>query len=266
MSGVKRVLKESYKICSTKNYKQFKFIDGNRDVNHAAKIKKSIEAVGFLMCPILVNEKMEIIDGQGRFTACKDMELPVYYVTQPGLGIEEVRQMNAVSTNWKLAEYIESYATCDRPIKDYIYLNNLRIQFGKCFSIKTISTAVPSGQYKKIMSAGYTCTLEDYQQAIITLDYLKHFMQYVRTLRGRKENMYNALIFCIQDAHVNNKYLLEKFEKYYEGINRIVTIEDALREIQDRVYNHQLRENGKVERVYLLEDYDRYQRAKLSNK
>ena len=35
--------------------------------------------MGFIKNPIVVNEKMEIIDGQGRFEVCKEKGLPIYY-------------------------------------------------------------------------------------------------------------------------------------------------------------------------------------------
>ena len=53
------------KIYETTDYNRFRYIEGNRKVNHAKKIVQSIQAIGRLMKPVLINERWEIIDGQG---------------------------------------------------------------------------------------------------------------------------------------------------------------------------------------------------------
>jgi ParB-like chromosome segregation protein Spo0J len=66
----------------TTDYKLFKINKLNRIVQtgHIEKLKKSIEKVGYLKYnPIIVNEDMEIIDGQHRYFACVKLNLPIYY-------------------------------------------------------------------------------------------------------------------------------------------------------------------------------------------
>lgn len=64
---------ESKEIKVTNNYEMFKILAGNRGVSPARvkKIKKSIEDVGYITSPILVNEKMEVIDGQRQIASFK---------------------------------------------------------------------------------------------------------------------------------------------------------------------------------------------------
>ena len=73
------------------NYAQFQPIDGNRTIlqHHLKRLKKSMEE-NFLISPILVNEKMEIIDGQHRFEAAKSLGLPIYFFIVQGYGLSEV--------------------------------------------------------------------------------------------------------------------------------------------------------------------------------
>ena len=56
----------------------FKKIKGNRIVNKSNlnAIITSMEQQQ-LVSPIMINEKFEIIDGQHRFEACKELGLPV---------------------------------------------------------------------------------------------------------------------------------------------------------------------------------------------
>ena len=59
------------------DYSQFKYLGGNRDITHSKKLLESITQNGYFNVPILVNENMEIIDGQGRFEALKMLGLPI---------------------------------------------------------------------------------------------------------------------------------------------------------------------------------------------
>lgn len=96
------------------NYESFKVLDQNREINHkhVTLLKKSIEANPKIMesQPILVNENMEIIDGQHRYQACKELEMPVYYMVIPGLTVAEARSMNAMQRGWTAMDYAQSYA------------------------------------------------------------------------------------------------------------------------------------------------------------
>lgn len=104
--------KEITKVYQTNDYDKFKVMLGNRNINLAsvAKIQNSIAESGFRMCPILVNENFEIIDGQHRFTALKFLKLPIYYVIENGLTVNDCKILNLNTKNWTLDDYIKSYA------------------------------------------------------------------------------------------------------------------------------------------------------------
>ena len=97
-------------IMVTENYDMFKKIGGNRKINKAnyAKIVKSMKEEQ-LIIPIVVNEKYEIIDGQHRFTACKDLGKPVYFYMVRGYGLEQVKRANIASSNWKKENYLDMF-------------------------------------------------------------------------------------------------------------------------------------------------------------
>ena len=97
-------------IMVTENYDMFKKIGGNRKLNKAnyAKIVKSMKEEQ-LIIPIVVNEKYEIIDGQHRYTACKDLGKPVYFYMVRGYGLEQVKRANIASSNWKKENYLDMF-------------------------------------------------------------------------------------------------------------------------------------------------------------
>ena len=94
-------------IRKTNNYEMFKNMIGNRkvkDKNYRKLLRSMSEKQ--LIIPILVNEKLEIIDGQHRFNACKTLSLPVYYYMIAGYEIDDVKRANLVSCNWNLEDYL----------------------------------------------------------------------------------------------------------------------------------------------------------------
>lgn len=78
-------------IFRTNKYEIFKQLKGNREVSpkRISKIINSIKEVGYIINPIIVNEKMEVIDGQGRLEALRILKMPVDYIIQDGIGIKE---------------------------------------------------------------------------------------------------------------------------------------------------------------------------------
>jgi hypothetical protein len=92
------------------DYDAFKFMDANRKINsrNYAKLVASMKEEQ-LIIPIIVNEKLDIIDGQHRYTAEKELGLPVYYIIQRGYGIEQVKRANMVSSNWTKEDFLESH-------------------------------------------------------------------------------------------------------------------------------------------------------------
>lgn len=258
-------LNDTYKVRSTKNYGIFRLVDGNRDVSHAARLKKSIEEVGLLVCPILCNEKMEIIDGQGRFTACKELNLPVYYLVQEGIGIEEVRKMNSVSTNWKIRDYVHSYTAGEQEKENYRFYENLCRQF-PMFGNKVIMTAIrdysATHYAEKIRNGDLVCGQDEYERAVKILDWLKKFSDYVKTIGGRKDFMYTALIWCYRSAELDTAYLLKKFAQKYKACSDIASERSAIENIE-KIYNFRI--DKEHQEVYLVSDYEKYKKLCKAN-
>ena len=69
-------------VYSTEDYSVFQKLNGNRDVleSRKNKIMESILERGWIRNPIVVNQKFEVIDGQGRLEALQELKMPVEYV------------------------------------------------------------------------------------------------------------------------------------------------------------------------------------------
>lgn len=99
---------------TTNDYSKFSFLMENRQTarNHINRLKKAITKNPEILevQPILVNEKLEIIDGQHRFVAASELGIPVHYTIVPGLDISTARDMNVMQRRWHMDDYAYSYA------------------------------------------------------------------------------------------------------------------------------------------------------------
>lgn len=126
-------------IQTSTNYAQFKFINGNRNINqiHLRKLKQSIKETP-LLCLIIVNDKFEIIDGQHRFYVLKELGMPINYVMVYGYGVKEVQTLNLNSNNWKKEDFLIGY--CKEGMPNYVTFHDFRklypqLNFSTCLKL-----------------------------------------------------------------------------------------------------------------------------------
>lgn len=87
-------------VCITSDYDKFKPLLEDMDPERASKVLESFRKYGYISCPIIVNEKFEIIDGRARLAACKSLELPVEYIVNVGASIDDCYRLNKDKGTW----------------------------------------------------------------------------------------------------------------------------------------------------------------------
>lgn len=120
----------------TKDYGKFNFNSKNRHVDPAHKdnLVTSIRDKNLLEAqPITVNADLEIIDGQHRFIAAKELGLPIYYIKMDGLQIDDAITLNINTRNWRYKDYLEYWI--DQGEKDYIYFKNFMDRYGFGYAV-----------------------------------------------------------------------------------------------------------------------------------
>ena len=132
--------KEVNKVYQTSNLSIFKNIDGNRvpNLQHIKRLTNSIRVNGMKCNPILVNESMEVIDGQHRLMAAKEAKSFVYYIIVKGYSLSEVHTLNLNQKNWSKKDFMDGYANMG--IESYIklkefVLKNTDFTFSDCISM-----------------------------------------------------------------------------------------------------------------------------------
>ena len=247
---------ESNKIYRTKDYSMFKTLDGNRAVLELRvnKIIDSIKNVGYILSPLCVNEKFEIIDGQARLEAFKKLDLPVDYYVVNGAGLPECIAMNIYQTKWSLYDYISSYAQIGD--ESYIYLKNA-LDNHKSLGLDTVFYAFTerSGGGNRswsVKDGSFFASKEDAEEAEKLLDWLEQFVPIISSVGGgKKKYYYIALAFCYNHSDIDKDRLYNQIVTRRLDLLPTANILQAV-EVVERIYNLNMRK-----RVYLSLDYTR---------
>jgi len=114
---------ENFEMHKTNDYSLFKSVIGNRPICRInfRNLVKSISKDNLLpLNPIIVNQNMQIIDGQHRLEVAKHLEIPIYYMIINNTGLKQIYSLNAAQKKWSYMDYIISYSV--QGLKDYTRL------------------------------------------------------------------------------------------------------------------------------------------------
>ena len=240
-------------VFMTTNYDQFKFVTGNRDIgNRVSKLEKSVARIGYVPAPIIVNEKMEIIDGQARFEYCKKTETPIAYYIIQGLTVDDCTAMNSVSTAWTIRDYINSYA--DRHYDSYLIMEKF---LDECpYSVKSGVWALCHQSLdnvrNEIMDGTLYLTEEDYERA---KELQKYWQRFDEIKCNRQVDFLTALGICyFFMSDVDMEELARKVLQRPRDFGAISCVMDAMQVIEDAYNTRRQSQN----RVYLTHNYQKY--------
>jgi len=244
-------------VYETSDYGVFKKMIGNRSVNNrqVKKIIKSIGEVGVLPQPILVNEKMEVVDGQNRLEAFKRLDKSVLYIVKPGLGVKDCIQMNMNNTKWTVNDYIDCFA--DLGNENYIKLKQLAEMYP--FSPSTIAAVT----FKYLSSSGGACRLlvadgkyvvddKTYEETTELLDRVMVFWNVLKPKGGRINPLFDAIRFMVS-KDIDTKRMLEAVKKIPEFES--FSTPDAYLKLFSEAYNRGIR--NVENRIYLHTDFEK---------
>ena len=249
------------KIYVTTDYNVFKELEGNRPVKNgrAFKAMESIQQYGWLTNPILVNENMEVIDGQGRLEALRRLEMPVEFVIQNGIGIKECQGLNRYQKNWSTMDYIDSYIADGND--NYIWLKKMIHNYKGLTNSVVYSVATSGGSSSSIGATDHFKLLESgsmrvsesgRKKADDALFYLSRFIDTASHLGGRKDKFYSAIMFLYLLDGVDDERLCTVVNNSrYDGMVSSSTVEGYLQQFEI-LYNKGL---TKAKRVDVMHEY-----------
>ena len=255
--------KQEYKVLSTRNYEMFKLLLGNREVSESRKkrVRESIEAIGLLPIPIIINEKNEVIDGQARLDVFKGMGFPIYYQRVEGIGLKECIEMNKNSTAWNLQDFVSSYVAQGN--KDYKILDQFTKKYHPKVSFDTVTYALSgSTQAKHEVKTGKFKV--DHECLNIADDQLNFIISCLdqTDLKGRRVAIEIALGWCYLNDRIDNGRLRKMFRSRLYRMPAYANTSGWIEGIEE-AYNYKLNKNKQVSIRALWEiDYKEKQAGK----
>lgn len=205
-------------VRATKDYALFSQIEGNRIVDelHVERLKASFEK-SYLMSPIIVNQKYEIIDGQHRFNAAKALGYPVNFIMVNGYTLHEVQLLNTNLKNWKKEDYLHAY--CDLGYEEYMLMQqfmNDYPDFGFAGAEKILTNTTNGANIKR------------YDPDSI----------FPQNYRQRSFQEGDLKILNLELSYENADKIMS-FKPYYDGFNRSFFIAAMIGIFKNKNYNHQ---------------------------
>jgi hypothetical protein len=199
-------------VYMTSNYTQFRILNDNREVN-SLHVKRLVDSFNekHLICPIIVNEKMDVIDGQHRLKASIETGVPVYYIVIPGYGINEVQRLNANQKNWTKTDFLEMY--CAQGQKQYLEFKEFMTHFPELTfqACERIITGHSSGARTGRME-GKSVQMNDFQEGKLVIPNLGL-------------------------SYKNARKIME-FQEHYDGFSRGTFVSAILPLFKSKNYDH----------------------------
>lgn len=230
----------------TRDYDRFKLLFANRNIdeNHVKALKKAFDESGNItkVQPILVNENFEIIDGQHRFQAAKELRLPVYYTRVPGLNIHDAQQMNLLHKLWTLSDFVNAYA--QRGNQEYIKYQQLQKDYPQMSHSALLALSTygnPRGMFKMLRTGEFV--FEDESRTREQLDKLAELMEFVDF--GRDKYFAYAVRRIIRHADYDHTRMVNKMRLFGNTMQRQASVESMLRALED-IYNYRMQEQNRV--------------------
>lgn len=231
--------KEVGKVYYTNDLSLFKFMEGNRTPNpsHISKIIKSMEQIGLLMNPIIINSQLEIIDGQHRFLAAKEVGIGVYYIIAEDYNIKEVHALNVNQKQWTTKDFIEGYA--DMGKKDYILLKEYMNKYPFLIPTAAYEIAISEGGFQgnngsKVKEGGFVFK-RNWDEACYLADSLKVIKDYFE--EAYKKSFVAALLNAYNKEYFNMESFIYKCKKYPTKLYNCPKQSEFNKMIED-VYNY----------------------------
>lgn len=168
-------------IKRTKLYDIFKFKKENREINYnkVASLKSKLIENGRQIVPIICNREMEVIDGQHRLEALKELGWEVMYYVDEAVTVKDLISINNTQKNWGLLDYMHYYASTGNDT--YIKLEKMSKEYEE-FPLKVVLAAINEKYVheRNIKGGDLNFSEEELQKGRECLEYLRNISRNIR--------------------------------------------------------------------------------------
>ena len=223
---------------TTTDYDQFGVLDGNRAISHrhVRELKRLITSNGNLndKFPIKVNANMEILDGQHRYQALRELELPIVYEIIDGANINTVRAINLGNRNWDWKDMAQSYH--DLGNDEYGWFLNYVESYNLPFLVALAFCDQPASRGQdSAFNKGYLL-VEDKPKAIRIAE---HYAEIKEMTKLTHRDFALALRMLAMSEDYNPSRMVKKLAERGDSLPLKATRMDYARELEE-IYNHSL--------------------------
>lgn len=204
----------------TRDYSQFVFLPDNRDGVKPQQVAWLVEAISknnlLHLNPIIVNEKMEIINGQHRTLAAKALGVDIYYNIEPGLNSKDMIGMN-YSIPWTLCDYLNYYVkNC---YSDYIQLADFMKKYDLSLAIAFNMLHGSSHTGYKSFKMGHFKFIQEMSH--LEIEYCWQTIDFIRKRNGgasyiTSSKFWNALLKLVRHPFFNHEKWMKNLQQMVE--------------------------------------------------
>lgn len=254
-------MKEIAKVYEETDYSKFKRLEHNRSVlnNRVARLKASFQEKEIIN-PIVVNEKMEIIDGQGRYEALKQLGRPIRFVIEEGATIEDCQRMNKCNKPWTSSDFVYSYASAGNENYKRLIECNKRtgFTFRRCVALgghtHMVAQYEGAGMKQSVLEKGtLVFTESDAEDVFTILVKGNEICQSLASANRLNDAFWNAVKVITNFDGYRHERMLANCEKQRHTYVQMARVGDQIAEFE-RIYNYNTKSNK--QRLYFT-DYMR---------
>jgi len=232
------------------NHSKFTLLENNRVIydKHVASLVASIVKNG-QMQPIVVSKDLEVIDGQHRLEACKELDLPVCYIIHEKATSKEIAVINNTQKGWTQEDYIRHFSHKNhRNCAEYKKLKKFKEDHNLPYSVIFLLMRVKvtnsrEDQSIKSQFVEGTFKVEDLELAEERAKQILKFKSFNSNIANKCSFVF-AFLKCKEldnfSLHVAYKQI-EKNARFFDMCGSTV---QAWVEAFEKAYNHRLVTNG----------------------
>lgn len=229
-------------VLKTYDLSIFKQLPGNRPPNllHIKRLRQSMIDHGVLMCPIIVNENMEVIDGQHRLMAAQELDnVPIYYIKADNYRLEQVHTLNMNQKNWSKKDFVDGYA--EMGLEPYIKLKRF-MEVNKDFDFQSCTFLVNNGTNNSLLTTTKINAIENGTFIGKDFDYAYELAEQIRRCGKYYQDYKNAkFVVSIVQAVRNDKFdmevFLHKLQYNYDLLDKCRKVHHY-KDVIEKIYNY----------------------------
>jgi hypothetical protein len=183
-------IKEVNKVYKTKDYNLFNFRPDNRPViqSHVKELMDSMTKHGWEQGSyVVVNEKMEVIDGQHRLLSGMELNLPIIFTIEKGSNFETIQTLNTKQKNRTKYNHIQSFV--NKKNSNYVILDKYMNKYPE-FKLTEMLMFLGNTQTNINKSV-----FEDGEFVVRSTDIADGWINNLLSLKGYFPKYYNKSIF-----------------------------------------------------------------------